>query len=622
MPVPSREDLAQAEPEVARKLFRSGKFFKESTSGMCQGRVQTNLLALDKSLAEDFAKFCAANSGPLPVLFQSEVGQFTAPGLTQTDSDVRTDLPAYNIIENGEVTHTVKNIMGFKEFLRDYVFFYQGCSFTFDQSFLAAGVPLRNLEHNTRISVFTTSVKCHPVGPFKCQMDMSMRPIPRDLVEKAFKVTLPLTKYHGAPVHIGDPALIGVPDVNKPDYLDPTVFEEGDIPVFWACGVTVVEAVKAAKPSLAFSHFPGNMYIADAPFQSQDDSPADVKVVTLCEKPYWASVTSEAVVKKIKQLEGFIAEDLGKRQIGNLLVPDDLLKSVLALSHASSVALTTGFPCFVNNKNPYEDDGPPGAIAIAMMLQALGKKVDLVVDKTLYEPLTTVLEALVEQKVLARPISVVQFPPEGEQDTLETAKKFLLKAGTTAPRYDHLLAIERAGKAEDGGYYTMKAIDVGRLVGGIDWLFQAAAEMPTVHTSGIGDGGNELGMGKVRDIVHRDIPRGQTIACSVASDFLMTAGVSNWGGYAVAVGLYLVSTCPIHERYRRRAVGFPPSDEERQRFRSALPDVDRERQMLQILISHEFFDMTGTDVLHVDGLSFDDVHVKKIEQLLSVIGEE
>ena len=82
-------------------------------------------------------------------------------------------------------------------------------------------------------------------------------------------------------------------------------------------------------------------------------------------------------------------------------------------------------------------------------------------------------------------------------------------------------------------------------------------------------------MGKVRDIVHRDIPRGPTIACSVASDFLLTAGVSNWGGYAVAVGLYLVSTCPIHERYRRRAVGFPPSDEDRQQYRSALPNVDR-----------------------------------------------
>ena len=87
----------------------------------------------------------------------------------------------------------------------------------------------------------------------------------------------------------------------------------------------------------------------------------------------------------------------GNRQIGNLVVPDDLLKSVLALSHASSVAITTGFPCFPNNKNPYEDDGPPGAIAIAMMLQALGKKVDLVVDKVLYEPLTAVLDALVEK---------------------------------------------------------------------------------------------------------------------------------------------------------------------------------------------------------------------------------
>ena len=91
---------------------------------------------------------------------------------------------------------------------------------------------------------------------------------------------------------------------------------------------------------------------------------------------------------------------IGKRNIGNLVVPGDLLKSALALSHASSVAITTGFPCFQNNKNPYEDDGPPGAIAIAMMLQALGKKVDMIADKVLYAPLTTVLEALMEKSML------------------------------------------------------------------------------------------------------------------------------------------------------------------------------------------------------------------------------
>ncbi|XP_022085972.1 D-glutamate cyclase, mitochondrial-like isoform X2 [Acanthaster planci] len=589
----------------------------------CLGHVQTNLLGLHKSLAEDFTKFCAFNSGPLPLLYQSDVGQFTAPGLTQTDSDIRTDLPAYNVMENGEFTHTVENLLDFQEALKDFIFFYSGCSFSFDQALQAAGVPLRNQEQNCAVSQYKTSVKCHPIGLFKCNMVVSLRPIPRDLVETAVRVTHPLINYHGAPVHIGDPAFIGITNIDRPEYCGPMKFHDDDIPVFWACGTTVIEAIKTVKPSLAFTHHENDsVYISDTPVQGQDDSPADIKVITLCEKPFWASVTSEAVMRKIKQLEGLIAENLGNRQIDNLVVPDDLLKSVLALSHASSVAVTTGFPCFLNNKNPYGNDGPPGAIAIAMMLQILGKEVDLVVDNALYGPLTMVLEAMVEKNVLVRPISVVQFPPEGEEDSLETAKKFLLNDGSNTPRYDHLLAIERSGKAEDGGYYTMKAIDVGRLVGGIDWLFLAAADLPKVHTSGIGDGGNELRMGKVRDMVHLDIPQGPTITCSVASDFLLTAGVSNWGGYAVAVGLYLVSVCPIHERYKRRAVGFPPSDEDRQRFRSELPSVDREREMLGILISHEFFDMTGTDVLHVDGLSFEDVHAKKIEQLLSVITEE
>ncbi|XP_038074531.1 D-glutamate cyclase, mitochondrial-like [Patiria miniata] len=604
MSVPSRTELVQAEPKVARKLFRSGAYFKESTSGICEGHVQTNLLGLDKTLAEDFAKFCSANSGPLPLLFKSDVGQFTAPGITQTDSDIRTDLPAYNIMKGGVVTNTVENLLEFREALKDTVFFYIGCSFSFDSRLLAAGVPLRNQEQQCAVSQFKTSVECHPVGPFQCQLVASMRPIPRVLVETTFKVTQPLNDYHGAPVHIGDPALIGITDVDKPEYCGPMKFHEDDVPVFWACGTTVIEAMKAVKPSLAFTHYEKDgVYISDTPTKSQDGPLADIKLVTLCEKPYWASVTSEAIEEKIKQLEGFI----GNRQLENVVVPDDLLKSVLALSHASSVAVSTGFPCLQNKKNPYEDYGLPGAIATAKMLQALGKKVDLVVDKTLYGPLTTVLEALVEQKVLAKPVSVVLYPPEGEQDILETAKKFLLGPGTAAPRYDHLLAVERAGKAE--------ATDVG--CRGIGWLFLATADMLTVHTSSIQDGNNKLG----RDTAHCDISQGPTTACSKASDFLITAGVSNWGGFAVAVGLYLVSTCPIHERYRRRAVGFPPTDEDRQRFRSALPDVDRERQLFHTLLSHKFFNMTGKDEPHGDGLSFEDAYAKKIKQLLSVIEE-
>ncbi|XP_033628201.1 D-glutamate cyclase, mitochondrial-like [Asterias rubens] len=625
MPAPMRGELCNALPEVARKAFRSGHYFRESTSGMCQGYGQTNLVILEKNVAEDFAKFCAANKGPLPVLYQSEIGQVTAPGITQTDSDVRTDLPAYNIIEDGKVTHTVKSLLGFKEILKDFVSFYQGCSFSFDKALLSAGVPLRNLEQNCCVSAYRTGVMCHPVAPFKGHIAVSMRPIPKELVETAFRVTLPLTRNHGAPIHIGDPALIGISDITKPEFCDPLNFQEGDVPVFWACGITGTEAILSLKCPIAFSHYPGSMYISDAPTDlddktiDQDNPEENPKVIPLSEKPYWASVTSEAVVRKIQQLEVAMAEDLGNRNIGNLVVPGDLLKSALALSHASSVAVTTGFPCFINNRNPYEDDGPPGAIAIAMMLQALGKKVDLLADKTLYGPLTTLMETLVEKQVLHSPIPVVLYPPEGQEDNMETAKTFMLKG--SSPRYDHLLAIERVGRAEDGRYYTMKAIDISKLVGGVDWLFMAAAEMPLVHTTGIGDGGNELGMGKVKDIIHRDIPNGPTIACAIASGYLLTAGVSNWGGYALATALYLVSRCPIHDRYRRRAVGYPPTEKELERSRKALPDVEREGQMLDILISQEFFDMTGTDVRNVDGLSFQDVHTKKIQEILRVIGE-
>lgn len=144
------------------------------------------------------------------------------------------------------------------------VTFLIGCSFSFEAHLLEAGVPVRNIEQKSNISMYITSRQCNPVGFFDCPLVVSYRPIPAGLVDTAVKVTEKYGAAHGPPVHIGLPSELGIEDIKKPDFGDPVTPKEGDVPVFWACGVTsTLAATSNPKATLVITHAPGHMFITD-----------------------------------------------------------------------------------------------------------------------------------------------------------------------------------------------------------------------------------------------------------------------------------------------------------------------------------------------------------------------
>ncbi|KAK7802048.1 hypothetical protein U0070_025721, partial [Myodes glareolus] len=309
----------------------------------------------------------------------------------------------------------------------------------------------------------------------------------------------------------------------------------------------------------------------------------------------------------------FVFVILGSRGIGYLLHRDELLRAALSLSHARSVLVTTGFPTHFNHEPPEETDGPPGAIALAAFLQALGKETSMVVDQRALSLHTKLVEEAVKQGVLTTPIPILTY----QGGSVEDAQAFLCKDGDPkSPRFDHLVAIERAGRAADGSYYNARKMNIKHLVDPIDDLFLAAQKIPGISSTGVGDGGNELGMGKVKEAVKKFIRNGDVIACDVEADFAVIAGVSNWGGYALACALYILNSCDIHERYLRRAIG-PSRVAGEQSWTQALPSVAKEEKMLGILVQNQVRSgVSGIVGMEVDGLPFSGVHDEMIQKLV------
>ncbi len=246
-------------PAEVRQLIREEKITGQ-TSGMCAGYAQANLLILPREYAYDFLLFAQRNPKSCPVLEVGDVGsratKFMAEG-----ADIATDIPKYRVYENGVLTGEYTNIDKF--WRDDFVYFLIGCSFSFEAELLEGGVPVRHIEENKNVPMFLTNIECERAGIFHGKMVVSMRPIPQDKVIKAVTVTASMPRVHGSPIHIGDPAAIGIKDISKPDFGDSVTVNEGEVPVFWCCGVTPQSAVMSAKPSIAISHAPGHMFITD-----------------------------------------------------------------------------------------------------------------------------------------------------------------------------------------------------------------------------------------------------------------------------------------------------------------------------------------------------------------------
>lgn len=245
-------------PATLRAQIRN-RDWTTPTSGAASGFVQANLVMLPRQAAFEFLLFCVRNPKPCPILDVLEAGH-TEPSIA-AGADLRTDLPRYRIFENGEYQDEVEDITAI--FRPDMVSFLLGCSFSFENAMLAAGLPIRNLEEEKNVSMYITNRACQSAGPFSAPLVVTMRPMTPQQAVRAVQVTTRFHLTHGAPVHLNTPQQLGILDLKRPDFGDPVTIRPGEIPVFWACGVTSQLAATSARLSLVITHAPGHMFVSD-----------------------------------------------------------------------------------------------------------------------------------------------------------------------------------------------------------------------------------------------------------------------------------------------------------------------------------------------------------------------
>lgn len=244
---------------LLRRRARSGDLDRH-TSGLADDLVQGNLVILPAADAHDFLLFCQRNPRPCPLIGVGEVGDPSMPMLG-TDIDLRSDLPRYRVWRDGELVEECPDVRD--HWRRDLVGFVIGCSFSFEWALRAEGIPVRHVELGCNVPMFRTSIATRPAGAFGGPMVVSMRPLVAADAIRAVQITARFPAVHGAPVHLGDPSLIGIADLARPDYGDAVPVAAGELPVFWACGVTPQAALQHAKPSFCITHAPGAMLITD-----------------------------------------------------------------------------------------------------------------------------------------------------------------------------------------------------------------------------------------------------------------------------------------------------------------------------------------------------------------------
>jgi uncharacterized protein YcsI (UPF0317 family) len=230
------------------------------TSGLAPGYVQGNLVILPRDWSDEFLRFCQANPKPCPVLAVSEPGS-TALAALGSDLDITTDLPRYRVWRDGTMVDEPSDLRAV--WRNDLVTFVIGCSFSFEEALLQSDLQVRHIARGCNVPMYRTGVATRPAGRFHGPLVVSMRPFqPADAI-RAIQITSRLPAVHGAPVHIGYPDMIGIKNLAAPDYGDPVPVEAGEIPVFWACGVTPQAAIAAARPPFAITHAPGCMLVTD-----------------------------------------------------------------------------------------------------------------------------------------------------------------------------------------------------------------------------------------------------------------------------------------------------------------------------------------------------------------------
>jgi len=255
----SHSDLIAASATEVRAAIRAGSY-DGHTAGLAAGKLQCNLAILPERYALDFLRFCQRNPKPCPIVGVGDTGDASLRTLG-LDIDIRTDVPKYRVFRNGALSDEVTDISDV--WADDLVTVALGCSFTFENALLRKGIPVRHIESSRNVPMYRTNIDLVPSGRFGGQMVVTMRPIPEHQVDQAREISRRFPQAHGAPIAVGDPTTIGIPDLMHPDWGDAVEIKPGEVPVYWACGVTPQNVLLDADLPICITHSPGHMLIAD-----------------------------------------------------------------------------------------------------------------------------------------------------------------------------------------------------------------------------------------------------------------------------------------------------------------------------------------------------------------------
>lgn len=253
-----RAELGGASGAAVRQAIRAGAW-RGTTHDLARGHIQANLAILPAAQALDFLRFCLRNPKPCPLLDVTDTGdpeaRQVAPG-----SDLRTDLSRYRLYRDGRFVAELDDLRGI--WRDDHVGFVMGCSLSFDAALEAEGIPAASFRRGARIPAYTSAIPCVPAGPFRGPMVVSLKPIPRSWAAAVRAVTARYPLAHGAPVHEGDPAAIGV-DPARAEWTTGCEIAPGEVPMFWGCGVTPQAIALAAGIPEMITHAAGHMFMTD-----------------------------------------------------------------------------------------------------------------------------------------------------------------------------------------------------------------------------------------------------------------------------------------------------------------------------------------------------------------------
>ncbi|MEO1532004.1 MAG: putative hydro-lyase [Pseudomonadota bacterium] len=252
-------DEIAADAQSFRRSVRRGDW-TGPTTGVAHGALQANLAVLPASHAAAFEAYCQMNPRPCPLLGRTKPGGREISELAR-DLDITRDVPAYRVLRDGEPAERIDTLESI--WTDDTVVFAIGCSFSFEAAMENAGIPVRHWQRQANVPMYVSNIDTRPSGPFGGKMVVSMRGVPAARASELHALCAQFPFAHGAPVHIGDPAEIGIADTATPDFGDAPHVEPGDVLAFWACGVTAQMALRHARLPLAAAHEPGHMLVTD-----------------------------------------------------------------------------------------------------------------------------------------------------------------------------------------------------------------------------------------------------------------------------------------------------------------------------------------------------------------------